>query len=291
MLAGVPPPAPRQACGTRCCAIIAVGRKDAAAAAAARRAGGRGGTRLGGAAAGAQLRPPARDRPRRRLRGGRRGGTAGAAGAAAAGAAGRDPPDARRDTGRRAGRANEAVELGGGPLAQIVLGYAELAALRGARGEAAFRRALQEESRNPLALLGLGLAQIKQGDLGAGHRQIENAVAHDPSSSLLRSYLGQGLLRGAARRARGHAVRDRQGAGPERSDAVVLRRDPDAARQPSRSQALRDLERSIELNDNRAPFRSRLLLDQDRAAAAPASAASMRTLASSSWASTRRAGR
>jgi tetratricopeptide (TPR) repeat protein len=30
-------------------------------------------------------------------------------------------------------------------------------------------------------------------------------------------------------------------------------------------EALRDLERSIELNDNRAPFRSRLLLDEDAA--------------------------
>ena len=54
----------------------------------------------------------------------------------------------------------EAVELGGGPLAQMVLGYAELAALRGARGEAAIRRALQDESWNPLELLGLGLASL-----------------------------------------------------------------------------------------------------------------------------------
>ena len=62
----------------------------------------------------------------------------------------------------------------------MVLGFAELAALRGARGETAFRRALERESWNPLALMGLGLAQVKQGELGAGTIQIENAVTHDP---------------------------------------------------------------------------------------------------------------
>ena len=160
--------------------------------------------------------------------------------------------------------ANEAVELGGGPLAQLVLGYAELAALRGARGEAAFRRALQEESWNPLALLGLGLAQIKQGDLEAGTVQIENAVAHDPGSSLLRSYLGKAYFE----------ERRDEPAGTQYAIAKEL--DPtdptpwfyDAIRKQLDNrpvEALRDLERSIALNDNRAPFRSRLLLDQDRA--------------------------
>ena len=191
----------------------------------------------------------------------------------AAGLAPREPlPQARlaeihlmRGETRAARRAaNEAVELGGGPLAQMVLGYAELAALRGARGEAAFRRALQEESWNPLALLGLGLAQIKQGDLEAGTVQIENAVAHDPGSSLLRSYLGKAYFE----------ERRDEPAGTQYAIAKEL--DPtdptpwfyDAIRKQLDNrpvEALRDLERSIALNDNRAPFRSRLLLDQDRA--------------------------
>ena len=145
-----------------------------------------------------------------------------------------------------------------------MLGYAELAGLRGARGEAAFRRALQEESQNPLALLGLGLAQIKQGDLDAGTVQIENAVAHDPSSSLLRSYLGKAFF---------EERRDKP-AGTQYAIAKEL--DPadptpwfyDAIRKQLDNrpvEALRELKRSIALNDNRAPFRSRLLLDQDRA--------------------------
>ena len=126
--------------------------------------------------------------------------------------------------------ANEAVELGGGPLAQMVLGYAELAALRGARGEAAFRRALQEESWNPLALLGLGLGPDQAGRSGGRHRPDRERGRARPGQQPAAVVPRQSVLRGAARRAGGHAVRDREGAGPERPDAVVLRCDPEAAR-------------------------------------------------------------
>ena len=160
--------------------------------------------------------------------------------------------------------AEEAVALGGGPLAQMVLGYAELAALRGARGEAAFRRALRDENWNPLALLGLGLAQIKQGGLDAGTVQIENAVAHDPSSSLLRSYLGRAQFE------------ERRNASADTQLAIAKQLDPSdptpwfyAAMLDYRRNrplpALRNMEKSIELNDERAPFRSSLLLDRDLA--------------------------
>ena len=100
----------------------------------------------------------------------------------------------RGETRAARAAAREAVARGGdggGPLADIVQGYAELAALAGGRAEAAFRRALAAESQNPLALLGLGLARIKQGQLATGREQIESAVVHDPSSSLLRAYLGK----------------------------------------------------------------------------------------------------
>jgi tetratricopeptide (TPR) repeat protein len=195
-----------------------------------------------------------------------------AAAEAAAGLAPREPlPRARlaeihlmRGETRAARRAaNEAVKLGGGPLAQLVLGYAELAALRGARGEAAFRRALEEESWSPLALLGLGLAQIKRGDLGAGTTQIENAVTHDPGSSLLRSYLGKAFFE------------ERRAGKSERQFAIAKELDPtdptpwlyDAIRLQLGNRpiaALDQLREAIARNDNRAPFRSRLLLDQDQ---------------------------
>ena len=52
----------------------------------------------------------------------------------------------RGETRQARKAAHQAVELGGGPLAQMVLGYAELAALRGGRAETAFLQALQAES-------------------------------------------------------------------------------------------------------------------------------------------------
>ena len=151
---------------------------------------GRPGPRLPRPPARFELRPPARTRPRRSLRGGGGGGRAGT----------REPlPRARlaeihlmRGETRQARRAaEEGVRLGGGPLAQMVLGFAELAALRGAQGEVAFRRALEEESWNPLAFDGIGSGADQARKSRGGDAQIENAVAHDPRSSLLRSYLGK----------------------------------------------------------------------------------------------------
>lgn len=170
----------------------------------------------------------------------------------------------RGETRQARAAARRARERGGGPLAEIALGYAELAALRGRAAEEAFRRALAAESWNPLGLLGLGLAQIKQGDLEEGRRQIENAVAHDPSSSLLRSYLGKGYFEERRDEAAGTQFAIAKDLDPEDPtpwfyDAIRKQLDNRPV------EALRDLERSIELNDNRAPFRSRLLLDQDRA--------------------------
>jgi tetratricopeptide (TPR) repeat protein len=167
---------------------------------------------------------------------------------------------------RRARRAAaEAARLGTTPLTDIVQGFADLAALRGASAESAFQRALAQESQNPLALLGFGLAQIKQGRLAQGSGQIAAAAALDPSSSLLRSYLGQAYV---------EELRDEAGA---RQLAIAKDLDPgdpspwsyDAIRLQLANrpvEALRNIERSIELNQNRAPFRSPLLLQQDLAA-------------------------
>ena len=116
----------------------------------------------------------------------------------------------------------------------------------------------------PAGALGLGLAQIKQGDLDAGTVQIENAVAHDPSSSLLRSYLGKAYFEELRDAPRASSSRSPRALDPSGPDAVVLRRDPQADRQPTgggvaRSGALDRAQRQS------GPFRSRLLLDQDAA--------------------------
>jgi tetratricopeptide (TPR) repeat protein len=169
----------------------------------------------------------------------------------------------RGETRAARAAARQATDRGGGPLAEIVLGYAELAALRGRRAEEAFRRALQQESWNPLALLGLGLAEIKQGRLADGTRQLENAAVHDPSSSLLRSYLGKAYFEQRRDEAAGkqYGIAKELDPGdptPWLYNSIRLQ----LSNQPI--QALKDLRQAVGLNDNRAPFRSRFLLDEDQ---------------------------
>lgn len=160
--------------------------------------------------------------------------------------------------------AEEAVRLGDTPLSDVVLGYADLATYRADSAAAAFRRALERQSQDPAALLGLGLALIRQGDMRAGTVQLENAVVADPSSSLLRSYLGKAFFteRNDKSAAKQYAIAkelDPSDPTPWFYNAILKQ----LSNQPVA--ALRELERSMELNGDRAPFRSALLLDRDQA--------------------------
>jgi tetratricopeptide (TPR) repeat protein len=150
------------------------------------------------------------------------------------------------------------------PLAQTVLGFTELAAHRTSAAAERFRAALAVGSEQPLAHLGQGLALIRRGDLALGRRSIEVAATLDPTRSLLRSYLGKAFF--TERRDDGAATQlaiakelDPEDPTPWLYDAIRKQLDNRPV------EALRDLERSIELNDNRATFRSGLLLDQDQA--------------------------
>ncbi len=168
------------------------------------------------------------------------------------------------DVARSRMAANEAARLGQSALTDIAQGYADLATYRAAAADDAFRRALARDSQNPTALLGLGLAQIRRGDLTAGTMQLQNAAAADPASSLLRSYLGKAYFtaRDETAAAKQYAIAkelDPADPTPWFYDAIRLQ----LANRPVA--ALSSIDRSIELNDNRAPFRSRLLLDQDQA--------------------------
>ena len=147
---------------------------------------------------------------------------------------------------------------------QTVRGFIALARFRPGQADEAFRKAIGLDSASPLARFGLGLASIRNGDLARGRNDIEIATGLDPNRSLLRSYLGKAYF----------AERREPLAGEQYAIAKELdRRDPtpwfyDAILKQSENrpvEALKDLERSIELNDNRAVYRSRLLLDKDRA--------------------------
>ncbi len=148
---------------------------------------------------------------------------------------------------------------------QTVLGFAYLTQIRIEESKEAFKKAIELDQADPLPRLGLGLALIRGGDLKAGRAEIEVAAVLDPNNSLVRSYLGKAYY---------EEKRDKKAA-EELSRAKEM--DPldptpwfyDAIRKQTvnrPAEAIEDLQRSIELNDNRAVYRSRLLLDEDIAA-------------------------
>jgi tetratricopeptide (TPR) repeat protein len=149
--------------------------------------------------------------------------------------------------------------------AQAVLGYAFLAQVNTKASRGAFEKAIELDQADPLPRLGLGLAMIREGDLAGGRETIEIAASLDPQSSLIRSYLGK-------------AYYEEKRDGPASSQLEMAKEldpnDPtpyfyDAIRKQTLNrpvEALHDLQKSVSLNDNRAVYRSRLLLDEDLAA-------------------------
>lgn len=149
--------------------------------------------------------------------------------------------------------------------AQTLLGFAHLTRIQTAAARQAFSRAIGLDQSDPLPHLGLGLAQVRDGELAAGREEIEIAVSLDPLNSLARSYMGK-----AYHEEKRDALAGSQLALAKAQDPL----DPtpyfyDAIRKQAANlpvEALLDLNRSVDLNDNRAVYRSRLLLDDDNAA-------------------------
>lgn len=149
--------------------------------------------------------------------------------------------------------------------AQTVLGFADLTEVDTQAAKAAFERAIERDQADHLPRLGLGLTKIREGDLPGGGREIEIAVSLAPNNSLVRSYLGKTYFE------------QKRTGQTDREYAIAKELDPkdptpwfyDAIQKQTTNrpvEALRDMETAIDLNDNRAVYRSRLLLDSDLAA-------------------------
>jgi tetratricopeptide (TPR) repeat protein len=150
-------------------------------------------------------------------------------------------------------------------LTQTVLGFAYLTQVDIKESKTAFEKAIRLDQAAPLPRLGLGLAKIREGDLKEGGKEIEIAASLDPNNSLIRSYLGKVY----------YEEKRTDQDGPEYELAKELDpNDPtpyfyDAIRLQTINrpvEALRDYQKAIELNDNRAVYRSKLNLDSDEAA-------------------------
>src|ERR1051326_2060873 len=127
-----------------------------------------------------------------------------------------------------------------------------------------FDKAIDADGALGNAWLGRGLVRIRLGQRVEGRKDLQTAAALEPNRSLIRSYLGKAWsLEG-------------QNALAEKELRLARKLDPNdptawlysALLNQQRNQineAIRELEKSQELNDNQALFRSKLLLDQDRA--------------------------
>ena len=149
-------------------------------------------------------------------------------------------------------------------LTQTILGFVYLARVEIDEAFAAFTEAIALDPALPLARLGLGLAKIRKGMVEEGRADIEIAAALDPGSSIIRSYLGKAYF---------EEKRDNLS---QRQYDIAKELDPadpspwlyDAIRKQSINrpvEALHDIQKSIELNNNRAVYRSSLFLDSDLA--------------------------
>ncbi|MEP6998081.1 MAG: TonB-dependent receptor [Betaproteobacteria bacterium] len=147
---------------------------------------------------------------------------------------------------------------------QTVLGFAYLTQAKTMQARQTFEKAIDLDQADPLPRLGLGLSKIRDGRLDEGARDLEIAASLDPSNALVRSYLGKAYYEEKL------YPRD------EREYKVAKELDPkdptpyfyDAIQKQTTNrpvEALQEMERAIALNDNRAVYRSELLLDSDNA--------------------------
>ena len=151
--------------------------------------------------------------------------------------------------------------------AHSMLGFVHLAQIEIKEAHRDFETAIAHDSFSALPRLGLGLAKIRKGELVAGREQLEIAVALDPSNSLLRSYVGKAYFEENTVERNGLAATqwglakelDPHDPTPWLYDAIRLQ----TSNRPIDS--IDSIQRSIELNDQRAIFRSRQLLVEDNA--------------------------
>lgn len=148
---------------------------------------------------------------------------------------------------------------------QTVLGFSQLMQIDTRQATESFKKAIASAPSDPLPRLGLGLAKIRQGDLEEGRRDLEIAAGLDPNNAIVRSYLGKVYYE-----EKRTALTDREYETAKELDP----NDPtpyfyDAIQKQTTNrpvEALESMEKAFELNDNRAIYRSRLLLDADLAA-------------------------
>ncbi len=126
-----------------------------------------------------------------------------------------------------------------------------------ARAQTAFTVALQRDPQDAKALFGLGLTEIKQGDLHAGLKDLQAANASDPNNALILTYLGRvqqqlGLSEAAQQSWRSAQLADPKDPVPYlyQARAELQANQPLAARESLREAQARTSNRAVYRGDN-----------------------------------------
>jgi tetratricopeptide (TPR) repeat protein len=170
------------------------------------------------------------------------------------------------ETDRAISSAQEAVRLQPNlAQTQSVMGFAHLLQIDIDSAKEAFNQSIVLDSSDPMPRLGLGLTLIRQGQLEEGRIQLEIAASLDPANSLIRSYLGKAYFEERRYPLAGTQFDLAKGRDPKDPTPWLY----DAIQKQTQNrpiEALQDIQKSIELNGNRAVYRSKFLLDRDEAA-------------------------
>jgi Tfp pilus assembly protein PilF len=128
----------------------------------------------------------------------------------------------------------------------------------------AFDQAITLDGALGNAWLGRGLCRIRQGDADGGREDLQTAVTLEPQRAVLRSYLAKAWSNAGDHQ---HATNEiRIAKELDANDPTSWLYSALLNEQQNRiNDAVRDLERSRELINNRQVYRSRLLLDEDEA--------------------------
>ena len=145
-----------------------------------------------------------------------------------------------------------------------VKGFIELAQGHTAKASDSFERAIAADGALGNGWLGQGLCKIRRGQSAAGMQDIQTASILEPQRSVLRSYLAKSFSNNGDNKRASNEVLVAAKLDPNDPTSWLYRALIEQ-QENLINPALRDLENSQKLNDNRSLFRSRLLLDEDQA--------------------------
>jgi len=148
---------------------------------------------------------------------------------------------------------------------QTVLGFAYLLQVKTKEAQEAFSKAIEFDQADAMPRLGLGLAKFREGKTEEGRREMEVAASLDPNNSMIRSYLGKAYFEEKQDKLTEREYKNAKELDPK--DPTPFFYDALQKQLTNRPvEALQDMEKAIELNKNRAVYRSQLQLDSDLAA-------------------------